>query len=80
MFAEWRPPARHRRRGNDCCLSQSTRLLGAGDHNRSALRFCCVQRALRMQAAVRQVDLVDWHVDMAQRAFDGVDVAIGTHQ
>jgi len=33
-----------------------------------------------MQAAVRQVDLVDWHVDMAQRAFDGVHVAIGTHQ
>jgi len=29
-----------------------------------------------MQAAVRQVDLVDWHVDIAQRAFDGVHVAI----
>ena len=42
-----------------------------------------VQRALRMQAAVRQVDLVDRHVDVAQRAFDGVHVAslvvIGTN-
>ena len=28
-----------------------------------------------MQAAVRQVDLVDRHVDVAQRAFDGVHVA-----
>jgi hypothetical protein len=28
-----------------------------------------------MRAAVRQVDLVDWHVDVAQRAFDGVHVA-----
>ena len=27
-----------------------------------------------MQAAVRQVDLVDRHVDAAQRTFDGVDV------
>jgi hypothetical protein len=35
-----------------------------------------VQRALRMPAAVRQVDLVDRHVDVAQRAFDGVHVAI----
>ena len=42
-----------------------------------------VQRALRMQAAVRQVDLVNRHVDVAQRAFDGVHVAslvvIGTN-
>jgi hypothetical protein len=29
-----------------------------------------------MQAAVRQVDLVDRHVDAAQLAFDGVHVAI----
>jgi hypothetical protein len=27
-----------------------------------------------MQAAVRQVDLVDRHVDAAQRTFDGVRV------
>lgn len=36
-----------------------------------------------MQAAVRQVDLVERHVDVAQRAFDGVHVAslvvIGTN-
>ena len=30
--------------------------------------------ALRMQAAVRQVDLVNQHVDAAQRTFDGVRV------
>src|SRR6516162_5659068 len=33
-----------------------------------------LQWALRMQAAVRQVDLVDRHVDAAQRTFDGVRV------
>ena len=33
-----------------------------------------LQWALRMQAAVRQVDLVDQHVDAAQRTFDGVHV------
>ena len=33
-----------------------------------------LQWALRMQAAVRQVDLVDQHVDAAQRTFDGVRV------
>ena len=42
-----------------------------------------LQWALRMQAAVLQVDLVDRHVDVAQRAFDGVHVAslvvIGTN-
>ena len=36
-----------------------------------------------MQAAVRQVDLVERHVDVAQRAFDGVHAAslvvIGTN-
>jgi len=33
-----------------------------------------LQWALRMQAAVRQVDLVDRHVDVAQRTFDGVHI------
>ena len=33
-----------------------------------------LQWALRMQAAVRQIDLVDQHVDAAQRTFDGVRV------